>query len=128
MNTIHRIFGRRTRVTYPETVEGSGIRIKTIQCGHMGLIGRLYYNAYHGLFRLAYKIYKPEFEFRYSRFGIDDIQVGGIDHSDHPKYCDAYIENAVWDDTLEELTENELDALNSRHSDRVYDEVQNSLY
>jgi len=60
---------------------------------------------------------------------IGDVDVDGIDYSDYPDFCDAYIEsaivldNGVWRDA----TENELDIL-SEDRDFVYEQVQNYLY
>lgn len=44
---------------------------------------------------------------------VEDIHVGGVDSSDYPDFCDAYIESAVWKDSGEYLTEEELEALDS---------------
>lgn len=56
-----------------------------------------------------------------------DIEFDGIDHADAPKFCDAFISVAVWSDTLEFLTEVELDELNS-DSSFVHDALQSYLY
>ena len=50
---------------------------------------------------------------------ITDIEIEGIDMRDYPDFCDAYISYAVWEDTGEELTDEELDKLNEEHSDLV---------
>tara|TARA_Y100001938_G_C7795375_1_gene284523 strand:- start:311 stop:511 length:201 start_codon:yes stop_codon:yes gene_type:complete len=45
---------------------------------------------------------------------IDDVVVEGINHSDAPDYCDAYIASAKYDDPVKgyrDLTENELESL-----------------
>ena len=45
---------------------------------------------------------------------IDDVVVEGINHSDAPDYCDAYIASAKYDDPAKgyrDLTENELESL-----------------
>lgn len=44
---------------------------------------------------------------------ITDISISGIDSSDAPRFCDAFIESAIWDDTSLALTESELDELNN---------------
>lgn len=59
---------------------------------------------------------------------IIDIEVDGIDNSDYPDHVDAYISRAVWNSSLTELTESQLDRLNDKHSDFVYEAVQNHLY
>ncbi len=38
-----------------------------------------------------------------------DIEIDGIDTHDYPDFCDAYVSGAVWKDTLEPLTDEELD-------------------
>jgi hypothetical protein len=58
---------------------------------------------------------------------VCDIEVDGIDYSDAPDFCDAYISQAVWEDTLEPLTDDELEALN-QDSEFVYEEVQKWIY
>jgi hypothetical protein len=55
---------------------------------------------------------------------IDDVVVGGIDHSDAPDYCDAYIASAKYDDPVNgyrDLTELELDNLDPSW---VYEQVE----
>jgi hypothetical protein len=49
---------------------------------------------------------------------LHDVQVAGIDHRDHPDYCDAYIETAFItepDGTVRELTESEIEEVNQDH-------------
>jgi hypothetical protein len=58
---------------------------------------------------------------------IDDITFDGIDHSDCPDYCDAYISGAFWKNGVA-LTEDELDQLNSQHRDFVYEKLIEYLY
>ena len=43
---------------------------------------------------------------------VIDIEIDGIDYRDYPDFCDAYICNAVWEDTLKDLTDDELEELN----------------
>jgi hypothetical protein len=55
---------------------------------------------------------------------IDDVVVEGIDHSDAPDYCDAYIASAKYDDPVNgyrDLTELELDNLDPSW---VYEQVE----
>lgn len=54
---------------------------------------------------------------------ITDIEIDGIDMTDYPDFCDAFITSATWIDSGEELTEEELDKLHSDHPDFVYDKV-----
>ena len=47
---------------------------------------------------------------------IDDVVVEGINHSDAPDYCDAYVASAKYDDPVKgyrDLTEDELESLDS---------------
>ena len=56
---------------------------------------------------------------------ITNIQLAGIDHSDHPDYCDAYIESA--DNNGVPMPEDEIEALNEDR-DFVLECVMNYLY
>lgn len=60
---------------------------------------------------------------------IDDVVVEGIDTTDYPDFCDAYIESATLVDNggCRDATESELDIINKDH-DFVYSEVENVLY
>jgi hypothetical protein len=40
------------------------------------------------------------------------VTVQDIDFKDYPDFCDAFIESAVWEDTGEALTDDELDQVN----------------
>ena len=53
---------------------------------------------------------------------IEDIELEDIDYSDYPDFVDAYISKAYWIDTDKELTEEELDNLNS-NTEFVYDQI-----
>ncbi|HUT44134.1 MAG TPA: hypothetical protein VMW42_03620 [Desulfatiglandales bacterium] len=39
---------------------------------------------------------------------VTNIKLAGIDKKDHPDYCDAYVVSAVWGDTEDQLSEDEL--------------------
>lgn len=41
---------------------------------------------------------------------LDNIELDGIDHNDHPKYCDAFISSADYNG--ETMTDDQLDSLN----------------
>ena len=58
---------------------------------------------------------------------ICDVEVDGIDTSDYPDFCDAFISAATWKDTGEELNDSEIDALNNEH-DFVYGKVLDHLH
>lgn len=59
---------------------------------------------------------------------IVDIEIDGIDSRDYPDFCDAYFSHAVYADTLEPLTdeeledftENNLDLLNELCHERIH--------
>lgn len=57
---------------------------------------------------------------------IDNIEIEGVDHTDHPDYCDAFISSADLDGV--EMTDKQLDDLNDNYSDFVYDSVLNFIY
>ncbi len=59
---------------------------------------------------------------------IIDIEVDGIANFDHPDYVDAFISSATWSDTLEPLSDEELDELNDNHRDFVYEAVIARIY
>jgi hypothetical protein len=65
--------------------------------------------------------------FKEKRQNLDilDVEVEGINTSDYPDFCDAYITKAAWSDGTE-LTEDELDELNN-DSDFVYRSVLNYI-
>ena len=56
---------------------------------------------------------------------IDDIEVDGVDLTDYPDFCDAYIVTATYKGRP--MTEAELDKLNDDR-DFVYECVQYTLY
>jgi hypothetical protein len=56
---------------------------------------------------------------------INNIKFDGIDHSDYPDYCDAYIVSAEYND--KEMTEEELDLLNDDR-EFVYEQLWAYLY
>ncbi len=57
---------------------------------------------------------------------IDNVTCGGIDYSDYPDFSNSYIESADYDGR--EMTEKELDELNSNYSEFVYSKVIESIY
>ncbi len=57
---------------------------------------------------------------------IYDVEVDGIDTTDYPDFCDAYISYACWN-TGVPLNDEELDVLNN-DSDFVYKHVIGHLY
>lgn len=58
---------------------------------------------------------------------VTDIEIDGIDTTDYPDFCDAFICSAIWKDTDQYLTDAELEVLNENR-DLVYSSVMESLY
>lgn len=56
---------------------------------------------------------------------ITEVKVGGIDMSDYPKFCDAYIESALIDGV--EATEAELEDL-TEDSSFLYECIHNQIH
>jgi hypothetical protein len=56
---------------------------------------------------------------------ITEVEVGGIDMSDYPKFCDAYIESALIDGV--EATEAELEDL-TEDSSFLYECIHNQIH
>jgi hypothetical protein len=56
---------------------------------------------------------------------INNVKIGGLDMTDYPDFCDAYIESADYGDR--EMTEEELDILNE-DSSFISEEAHKSLY
>jgi len=54
---------------------------------------------------------------------LDSVEFDGINHSDYPKYCDAFISNAEYNGR--KLTESELEAI---PDDLVHDYLMEYLY
>lgn len=59
---------------------------------------------------------------------IVDAEVDGIEMWDYPDFCDAYLSAATWADTGIDLTDEELEEVNSENGDVVYELVQGVLY
>lgn len=56
---------------------------------------------------------------------IEDLEFDGIEYSDYPDFCDAYVCSASYDGR--EMTDDELDALNADH-EFIYNQLLNYLY
>jgi hypothetical protein len=59
---------------------------------------------------------------------VVDIELADIDLKDYPDFCDAYVSNGRWEDTGEELTDEELLELAHTCSDEVHEEVLSRVY
>lgn len=67
---------------------------------------------------------------KFDELHIDDVVVEGIDYSDYPDFCGAYIESAtIIEDDVEvrDVTDEELDRLNDNR-DFVYSKVIEFIY
>ena len=49
---------------------------------------------------------------------LEDVELDGVDFKDHPDYCDAYVESALFNGV--ELTDEELDELNDSDETRSW--------
>ena len=56
---------------------------------------------------------------------IEDVEFSGIDGRDYPDFSDAFILSAIWQDNGKELTEEEIDSLDS---DYVYELLMAHLF
>ena len=70
--------------------------------------------------------FKPTFKLSQ----LSDIEVDGIDTSDFPDFCDAFISRAgveTWDGEYRELNDDELEWINNECLDFVHEEVYKTL-
>ena len=58
---------------------------------------------------------------------LADVEVDGVDTRDAPDFCDAFICDARWADTGDQLTDAEIDQVNEDR-DLVYDAVNAFIY
>ena len=49
---------------------------------------------------------------------LEDVELDGVDFKDHPDYCDAYVESALFNGV--ELTDEQLDELNDSDETRSW--------
>lgn len=59
---------------------------------------------------------------------LTDIEIEGIDFNDAPDFSDAHITSAYSNDLKRYLTEQELDVLNIKCTDFVYECVTKQIY
>jgi hypothetical protein len=94
---------RKTYIFHKKVDKYSSIRIFSTEL--LAIAKAMYIGLYdigRGGFSFVYEI---DFD------NVTDIEIDGIDTSDYPDFCDAFILSAVWKDTGIELNEDELDAL-----------------
>lgn len=59
---------------------------------------------------------------------VVDVEVDGVDNRDYPDFCDAYFSYAVFEDTGEELDEEDMDLLNEVYPDILNEMAYDSLH
>jgi hypothetical protein len=59
---------------------------------------------------------------------VVDVEVEGVDSRDYPDFCDAYFSNAVYEDTGEALTDDELVDLQDKYGDVLWEMSYESLH
>jgi hypothetical protein len=57
---------------------------------------------------------------------VDNIEVDGIDYSDYPDFCDAFIGNADYNG--EPMSDYMVDYINENYPDYVYEQVINKIF
>ena len=67
-------------------------------------------------------------EIEYKGRVVVDITVTGIDTKDWPDFCDAYADFAIWGDTGEELTDQELEDLTTDNPEVIQEIVWDILF
>jgi hypothetical protein len=50
---------------------------------------------------------------------VVDVEIEDVDPRDYPDFCDAYFCYAIWEDTKEELTDDELIQLTNECGDEL---------
>jgi hypothetical protein len=58
---------------------------------------------------------------------VVDARVDGIDMSDYPDFCDAYFESACYEDGTA-LTDDELDELTDQNSEALHEMIYDQIY
>jgi hypothetical protein len=59
---------------------------------------------------------------------VVDVSVDGVDSTDYPDFCDAYFSYAVFLDTKEELTDEQLEELGEAYPDKLNELAYDSLH
>jgi len=57
---------------------------------------------------------------------VDNIEVDGVDYSDYPDFCDAFISNADYNG--EPMSDDMVDYINENYPDYVYEQVINKIF
>jgi len=59
---------------------------------------------------------------------VIDIEIDGVDFNDAPDFCDAYVYQAVFEDTGEDLTEEQMDQLVTENYEEIQEMIWESRY
>jgi len=59
---------------------------------------------------------------------VTNIEFDGIDHKDYPDYCDAFITRAYYPLENRDLTESEIEWIESNHREWVYEKLWEYLH
>lgn len=57
---------------------------------------------------------------------VDNVDIEGVDMSDYPDFCDAFISYADYDGV--EMTEEQIIQMEEDYPDWRYEQIENSLY
>lgn len=57
---------------------------------------------------------------------VEDLEFDGINYKDYPDFSDAYVCNAYYDGV--EMTDDQLEELNTHHRDFVYEELWEQIF
>lgn len=59
---------------------------------------------------------------------VIEISIDGVDFNDAPDFCDAFVNYAVFEDTGEKLTDDEMDQLVSENYEEIQEMIWESRY
>ena len=57
---------------------------------------------------------------------VDNVEIDGIDYSDYPDFCDAFVSNA--DYKGEPMSDEMVEYINENYPDYVYEQVINKIF
>lgn len=77
--------------------------------------------------KLEKEIGKVVFEYE-NLDDLEELYFEGIDHTDHPKYVDAFLSNAYWHKMERDLTDEELDYINDNYHSWIHENLMNFIY
>ncbi len=59
---------------------------------------------------------------------VEIVEIDGVDSRDYPDFCDAYVFSAVWVDTGESLTDDEMEQLTDLYADVVQEMAYDQFF